>query len=303
MKATVFNDILKKLNRGESPDLLLSDGDTAYIRRFTKPDRLILLGCGHVSMDVYRLARMLDFSVTAVDDRPTFANFERFPEAEVICDDFVSAIKKLQITLRDYVCVLTRGHLWDKECVDTILSGDMPRYLGMISSRRRADGMRELLREQGFDQAAIDQLHAPIGLKIGAMTTAEIAVSICAELIQERSKLRERPRENELAQSNVNMELLRYLAEGEEPRAMVTVLRSSGSTPVKSGSMMAVNRLGKTIGTVGGGCGEAAAINKARRLIGTGRSAVLHIDMSNEVTADNDMVCGGEMTVLIEDII
>ena len=303
MKATVFNDILKKLNRGESPDLLLSDGDTAYIRRFTKPDRLILLGCGHVSMDVYRLARTLDFSVTAVDDRPTFANFERFPEAEVICDDFVSAIKKLQITQRDYVCVLTRGHLWDKECVDAILSGDMPRYLGMISSRRRADGMRELLREQGFDHAAIDQLHAPIGLKIGAMTTAEIAVSICAELIQERSKLRERLRENELAQSNVNMELLRYLAEGEEPRAMVTVLCSCGSTPVKSGSMMAVNQLGKTIGTVGGGCGEAAAINKARRLIGTGRSAVLHIDMSNEVAADNDMVCGGEMTVLIEDII
>ena len=99
------------------------------------------------------------------------------------------------------------------------------------------------------------------------------------------------------------MELLRYLAEGEEPRAMVTVLCSCGSTPVKSGSMMAVNQLGKTIGTVGGGCGEAAAINKARRLIGTGRSAVLHIDMSNEVAADNDMVCGGEMTVLIEDII
>ncbi|HBE14806.1 MAG TPA: xanthine dehydrogenase [Ruminococcaceae bacterium] len=302
MKASVFQELLNKLDRGESPELVLSAEDHTYIRKFAKTDRLILLGCGHVSIDVYRLAKTVGFDIVAVDDRPSFANFERFPDAQVICDDFVSAIEKLCITRRDYVCVLTRGHLWDAQCIRTILSGEMPYYLGLISSKKRAAGLREILTDEGFRREDIDAIHAPIGLKIGAMTTAEIAVSICAELIQERHKQYVKPRENELTQTNVDFDLLRYLASSDEPRALVTVLSSTGSTPVKSGSMMAVNALGHVAGTVGGGCGEAAAINKARRMQGKSDQAVLHIDMSNEVAADNDMVCGGSMTVLIENI-
>ena len=302
MKASVLSDILDSLNRGESPDLILTADGKEYIRKFKIADRLILLGCGHVSVDVYRLAKTLDFEIVAVDDRPSFANYERFPDAQVICDDFVSAINKLHITENDCVCVLTRGHLWDIQCIRAILGGAMPYYLGMISSKKRAEGMRAILTDEGFDLEDINRIHAPIGLKIGAMTTAEIAVSICAELIQERHKKYIKPRENELTLTNVNDELLRYLSESTEPRALVTVLASTGSTPVKSGSMMAVNNLGLVSGTVGGGCGEAAAINKARRIIGSGKSAVLTVDMSNEVAADNDMVCGGSMTVLIEDI-
>ncbi|MEE3492088.1 XdhC/CoxI family protein [Ruminococcus sp.] len=302
MKATVLQELLDQLNRGESPDLILSADGQTYIRKFAEADRLILLGCGHVSIDVYRLAKTIGFDVVAVDDRPMFANFERFPDAQVICDEFISAIEKLRITRRDYVCVLTRGHLWDAQCIRAILSGEMPCYLGLISSKKRAAGLREILIEEGFRKEDIDAIHAPIGLKIGAMTTAEIAVSICAELIQERHKRHVKPRENELTQTNVDFDLLRYLATSDEPRALVTVLSSTGSTPVKSGSMMAVNALGHVTGTVGGGCGEAAAINKARRIIGRDDQAVLHIDMSNEVAADNDMVCGGTMTVLIENI-
>ena len=302
MKATVLQELLDQLNRGESPDLILSADGQTYIRKFAEADRLILLGCGHVSIDVYRLAKTIGFDVVAVDDRPMFANFERFPDAQVICDEFISAIEKLRITRRDYVCVLTRGHLWDAQCIRAILSGEMPYYLGLISSKKRAAGLREILIEEGFRKEDIDAIHAPIGLKIGAMTTAEIAVSICAELIQERHKRYVKPRVNELTQTNVDYDLLRYLATSNEPRALVMVLSSTGSTPVKSGSMMAVNALGQVAGTVGGGCGEAAAINKARRIIGRDDQAVLHIDMSNEVAADNDMVCGGTMTVLIENI-
>lgn len=302
MNAIVLRELLDKLNKGESAALLLTADDKTYIRKFARNDRLILLGCGHVSIDVYRLARTLDFDIVAVDDRPSFANTERFPDAQIICDNFVSAIEKLNITSRDYVCVLTRGHLWDAQCIRAILSGEMPYYLGLISSHRRAEGLKGLLIEEGYRQQDIDSIHAPIGLEIGAMTTAEIAVSICAQLIQERRQQAVKPRENELTQKNVNPDLLRYLAESDEARALVTVLESTGSTPVKSGSMMAVNRLGLVYGTVGGGCGEAAAIKKARRILGSGTSAVLDIDLTNEVAADNDMVCGGSMTVLIEDV-
>ena len=303
MKSSVFTEIIDKLNRGESPEIILSADRKEYIRRFEKSDRLILLGGGHVSLDVYRFAIMLGFTVTVVDDRPTFANEERFPQADVICDSFLSAIEQLHITEQDYVCVLTRGHRWDKECVEAIFSGTMPYYLGMIGSRRRVAGLKEALAEEGFDADRIEQLHAPIGLNIGAVTTAEIALSICAELVQEKRKVQRISKENELMQTNVDWKLLNFLADTDEPCALVTVLSSTGSTPVKSGSMMVVNRLGQTVGTIGGGCSEAAAIAKARRIIGTGRSDVITIDMSNEVAAENGMVCGGEMTVLTEDII
>lgn len=302
MKATVFQEILDQLNRGESAELFLSADDKTYIRRFNRNGRLILLGCGHVSVDVYHLAKTLDFDIIAVDDRPSFANFDRFPQAEIICDDFVSAIEKLRITDQDYVCVLTRGHLWDIQCIRAVLSENAPYYLGVISSKKRAEGLREILLKEGFSSDNINKMHAPIGLKIGAMTTTEIAVSICAELIQERHKKLVKPLDNQLTQTNINLDLLRYLAATDEPRALVTVLSSTGSTPVKSGSMMAVNQLGLVHGTVGGGCGEAAAINKARRILGSGKSAVMTVDMNNEVAADNNMVCGGSMTVLIEDI-
>ena len=303
MDKNVFFDILERLDRGESPELIIKTDSAEYIRRFVQGDRLILLGCGHVSLDVYRMARMLDFDIVAVDDRPSFANYERFPEAQIVCDSFENAIKALDITERDYVCVLTRGHKWDRVCVETILSGTMPYYLGMISSRRRAEGLKEILLEQGFDKEKIDALHAPIGLNIGAATTAEIALSICAEMIGEKHRERYVPRDNELMQTDVNLDTLRYLAESSEPRAVLVVLGSTGSTPVKSGSMMAVNAVGIGRGTIGGGCSEAAAMTKARRIIGSGKSTVLTFDMSNEVAADNGMVCGGEMTVYIEDVL
>lgn len=302
MNRRLFKDLLDKLDRGESPVLTLTADGEEYVRRFIRGDRLILLGGGHVSLDVYRMALMLDFNVTVVDDRPEFCNSERFPQAKVVCDSFEDAIRSLKITDRDYVCVLTRGHRWDRVCVETILSGTMPYYLGMISSRRRAKGMKEGLLENGFSIESVDRIHAPIGLDIGAMTTAEIALSICSEMIKEKRKVRYTPLDNELVQTNVNEDMLRFLAESDEPRALLTVLDSTGSTPVKSGSMMAVNALGKGYGTVGGGCGEAEAIAKARRIVGTGESVVLDLDMTDEVAAEDGMVCGGKMKILIEDI-
>ena len=302
MERSIFKNLLKTIERGESVALTLSADGTTYTRRFIPGDRLILLGGGHVSLDVYRMALMLDFDVVVVDDRPEFCNSQRFPEAQVLCDSFENAIRKLHISARDYVCVLTRGHRWDRQCITAILSGEMPYYLGMISSRRRADGLRELLVEEGYDSAKISRIHAPIGLNIGAMTTMEIALSICAEMIAEKRKSKTSPIENELIQNNVNIKMLRYLAESDEPRALITVLSSTGSTPVKSGSMMAVNRLGKGYGTVGGGCGEAAAIAKARQIIGTGSSTVYEVEMTDFVAAEDGMVCGGVMSFLIEDI-
>lgn len=304
MKATVFQAILEQINRGESAKLRIAHENSAVIRRFLTNDRLIILGGGHVGLALCQMAKMLDFSITVVDDRPSFANNERFPEADqVICDSFEGAISAVGIKPTDYVCVLTRGHRWDKNCVEAVLSGTMPYYFGMIGSRRRVVGLKENLLELGYDSERIEQLHAPIGLDIGAQTPAEIALSICAEMIQEKRKTQELFEKNTLFAKNADIKMLEFLALGNVPRAMMIVLSSDGSTPVESGAMMAVDKLGNGYGTVGGGISEAEAIKKAQDIIGTGKRTVVEFDMSNEVAEENGMVCGGCMTVLIEDII
>ena len=82
---------------------------------------------------------------------------------------------------------------------------------------------------------------------------------------------------------------------------MVTVLESKGSSPRGAGAKMIVYRDGRILGSIGGGCSEAAVLGQARRLIGSGRYQVIHVDLSGEAAEDEGMVCGGVMDVLVED--
>ena len=298
-----FAALLAALDRGEAPTLVRRAEADTYTRRFLPPDRLILLGGGHIAQPLCAMAAMLDFSVVVVDDRPSFANAERFPQAaEVICDAFPAAIRTLAIRQTDYVCCITRGHRWDADCLRQILSGPMPWYLGMIGSSRRVSGLLGLLAEEGVDAARLSEIRAPIGLPIGALTPAEIAVSICAQLVARRREPRADSRGILLHQTNTDLEMLRQLAQGDGPRALLLVLSTTGSTPVKSGAMMAVDGAGHSWGTIGGGCSEAAVMTRARRLLGTGESRVVTVDMSNDVAESEGMVCGGTMRVLLEDV-
>ena len=296
-----FQAILEAVEGGREATLTRTVGEATYVRRFLPPERLILLGGGHVSLALYEAARRVDFAVTVVDDRPAFASYARFPEArEVICDSFENALPRLHIGAGDFVCVLTRGHRDDVTCVRYLLQGNEPRYLGMIGSRRRVKGLFDMLMEEGYDAERIGRVHAPIGLSIGAVTPAEIAVSICAELIAARHA--QPAVEGLLPQQNTDLDALRFLMDDSRPAALLLVLSTKGSTPVKGGALMGTDRLGNNAGTIGGGCGENEAILAARRLMGTGRSQVVTVDMTNDVAAMEGMVCGGTMDVLIEDL-
>ena len=296
-----FQDILNAVTEGREATLTRTVGETVYTRRFLPPERLVLLGGGHVSLALYEAALQVGFGVSVVDDRPAFASYTRFPEArEVICDSFENALPRLNIGAGDFVCVLTRGHRDDVTCMKYLLRGNEPRYLGMIGSHRRVKGLFELLAEEGYDKERIGRIHAPIGLSIGAVTPAEIAVSILAELIAARHALP--AGEGVLPQQNTDMDALRFLRDDSHPAALLLVLSTKGSTPVKGGALMGTDKLGNNAGTIGGGCGENQAILAARRLIGTGRSQVVTVDMTNDVAAMEGMVCGGTMDVLIEDL-
>ena len=265
-------------------------------------ERLIVLGGGHIALHVSRFGTECGFFVSVIDDRPDFANRERFPEAaEVICDSFENAIRSLRITPFDYVVVITRGHRHDADCLRALLVGDEPAYLGMIGSRRRTKGLLEMLAEEGFDAGRLKKICTPIGLDIGAVTPGEIAVSILSEVISYKRLPEHGDPGRTCCDSDIELSTLQYLAENRDPKAIVTVIETKGSTPRGTGAKMAVSPLGKVTGSIGGGCSEAAVIRDAVRIIGTGRYKLMDIDLTGEVAESDGMVCGGTMLVLIED--
>jgi xanthine dehydrogenase accessory factor len=291
---------------GAPAELIVTARDEAgkektYTRVFLPAQRLIILGGGHVSHPLCRYAADLDFDVVVADDRPSFANAVRFPDAgRVVCDSFVNAIRELRITQYDFVCVITRGHRYDAECLRQIFSGAMPRYLGLIGSRRRTIELFRMLEQEGFDRERIEKVHTPIGLPIGAETPKEIAISILAELIQQRNGKRAEQGEERLALTSREAELLHYLLSGKEPCALAVVVEKSGSAPVPTGAVMAVNSLGGTVGTVGGGCGEYEIKKCALETLRTGEARLVRLDLTNDIAEEEGMVCGGRMKAWIE---
>ena len=299
-----LKEVYRAVAEGKEAALTFTADGEEYLRSFHPPERLILLGCGNIGQELCRYAADLGFTVTAVDERPAFANRTLMPDAaEILCSDFPDAIRRLQITERDYVCVITRGHRFDADCLREILPGAYPRYLGMIGSKRRVALLMKQLESEGFGPDALKRIHAPIGISINALTVKEIAISIVAELIQcRRAGLDRRSKETRLTAEDIDLRLLEFLTCDDVPKALLLVYETSGSTPVKSGAMMAVDKVGRTVGTIGGGCGEGAVLKDAYRIIGSGTQCTVTVDMSNDIAEEEGMVCGGEMKVLIADV-
>lgn len=292
----------EKMFAAGRPVVKTEDGHIVVAEPFYPEDRLIILGGGHVALPVVEFGAKAGFSVTVVDDRLSFANPGRFPWADhVICDSFMHAIKSLNIRRQDYVCILTRGHRWDADCLRAILSGEEPGYLGMIGSRRRVSIVKESLVEEGYSAEALGRLHSPIGLDIGGITPPEIAISILAEIIAAKRKGHaSRSLRN---QSDLDYSVVERLAsEKDVPKAMMTVISAKGSVPRGAGAKMLVYADGSLLGSIGGGCSEAAVLTIARQMIGTGACRLEHVDLTGEAAEDEGMVCGGIMDVLIQDV-
>lgn len=150
------------------------------------PERMIIAGGGHVSLATAQIATLTDFAVHVLDDRPEFANAERFPSATVhVTPEYTDCFDSLRITPQDYLVIVTRGHLFDGIVAAQALRTPAG-YIGMIGSKRKREQVYARLRNEGFNDADIARIHSPIGLSIGAETPAEIAVSILAECIAHR---------------------------------------------------------------------------------------------------------------------
>jgi xanthine dehydrogenase accessory factor len=148
--------------------------------------RLVVFGGGHVGARVADAAAFAGWRVTVVDDRPDFADPKRHPAAEATLScDYHDLPPTLAIDADTYVVVATRGHQHDAVVVEQLARTDT-RYLGMLGSRRKVVLTWKLLEERGISRARLDQIHAPVGLSIGADTPEEIAISVVAELIATR---------------------------------------------------------------------------------------------------------------------
>lgn len=145
-----------------------------------------IFGAGHISLFLSKIASMVDFSVTIIDDRSEFANVERFPEADqVMVEPFDKVFDRLQFQGKEYVVIVTRGHAWDATVLEETMKRPT-RYVGMIGSRRKTRIIMEHLRQKGIDPERLAAVHSPIGLDINAETPEEIAVAIVAEMIKVR---------------------------------------------------------------------------------------------------------------------
>ncbi len=149
---------------------------------------LYIFGGGHVSLDLARMASLVDFRVAVMDDRVEFANRERFPfAAQILHRPFDRATEGIILDDSAYVVIVTRGHMHDLDVLRQVVNSDA-RYVGMIGSKRKRELIYEQLRREGVDERRLESVYSPVGLSINAETPAEIAVSIVAELIQVRNE-------------------------------------------------------------------------------------------------------------------
>jgi xanthine dehydrogenase accessory factor len=182
------------LNQNPKYDTGLVCGGTLdiFIEPVLPPASLHIFGAGHVALSLYNTAKNAGFDVNVVDDRESYANRERFPDAkEVIAEDFDQAMARITPSETSYIVIVTRGHHDDMRVLRWAVQ-TQARYIGMIGSKRKIITIfRELVKE-GIPEQQFERVHAPIGLDIGAITPEEIAVAITAELIAVRRRV-ERP--------------------------------------------------------------------------------------------------------------
>ena len=151
-----------------------------------RPATLLVIGGGHIGKALATVGNLCGFSVEVIDDRPEYANAERFPEADrITCGRFDEVLDGYAIDPNTYVVCVTRGHKHDETSL-RLVAASAAAYVGMIGSKRRVGAVLQHLIDDGLDPDAISRVHTPIGLDIGAETPEEIAVAIMAEIIQAR---------------------------------------------------------------------------------------------------------------------
>ena len=273
------------------------EGQKFFIEHLKRQAHLVICGGGHVSQQVIELAGKVGFHVTVLEDRPYFADRAREAGADlVLCDAFEKSLQGIAGTPDTYFLVVTRGHRFDRACLEQILKKPYA-YVGMMASRGRSALLKKQMAGDGFDRKALDEMYTPVGLSIHAETPEEIAVSIVAELIQIKNQTKKTAGYDSLL-----MEYLTGVKEPGQPKVLATIIARRGSAPRSIGTKMLVLGDGRIIGTIGGGCMESEVQHQCLRLLReeSEKSRIVCADMTVSQAEDEGMVCGGTIDVFLE---
>lgn len=292
-----LSDILPSIPENKKSQIITFNGERLYVEFIRQFYNVVVCGAGHISMPLIKMCKMLDLHVTVIDDRLTFANNAiREGADKVLCKPFDEALSEIEGDNGTFFIIVTRGHRYDQECLKSIIQKDNA-YIGMIGSKVRVKKVLDYLEEEGIQREKLDRVYTPIGLKIGAETPAEIAVSIMAEIIEVKNK--------GIGSSTYSDELINgIMSENYKdiPKAIITLVSRKGSAPREVGTKMIVLKDGTLIGTIGGGCVESNIRQTAFSCIDNQEIKLVRVDMTGIEAEDDGMVCGGIVELFVEPI-
>ena len=178
--------LVMPLNQDQFPYLI--DGTAAlpvnaFVETLQPPPTLLIIGAGHVGEQLAKVADLIGFQVIIHDDRPEWANAQRYPQAtQIYTQPIAQVIHQFANHSQLYAALVTRGYKYDLDALTALLQQEISyAYIGMIGSQKRVRQVYQAI--DPIFQPKLKSIHAPIGLDIGALTPEEIAVSIAAELI------------------------------------------------------------------------------------------------------------------------
>lgn len=247
---------------------------------------IVIFGAGHISKALYDIATMQGIKIIVVDEREEICTEKRFPKAKRFTSKSYDELLKLQFTEnRPYYVIMTHGHSHDNACLRYALDHNYS-YIGMIGSKGKVKATFDDLMKDGYKKEKLDQVHSPIGIKIGAITPEEIAISIMAEII---SVYRE--------DKNLICLSPEYLKNVKDNKGVIVrIIGKKGSAPREIGAEMLVTP-SEVFGTIGGGAVELSAIEDARTMLAN-KSPARCIEYNLSAKGDLKMICGGDIKVL-----
>ena len=182
-------DVLEPAFRSGKSGMVEHGGQRYFLTVQVPPVRLVMIGAVHISQALAPIARLAGLDVAIVDPRTAFATPERFPETNVIAQWPDEALAKTPLDRYTAIALVTHDPKIDDPALTLALRADIE-TLGALGSKKTHAKRLERMRAAGFDEAALARIHAPIGLDIGAVSPAEIAVSVMGEII---AALRKKP--------------------------------------------------------------------------------------------------------------
>ena len=184
-------EVLEERLRSGKSGIAEADGRRLFLAVQVPPVRVVAIGAVHISQALAPMARGLDLDVTIVDPRTAFATPERFPDVPVLAEWPEEALPRLGLDRYTALLALTHDPKIDDPALAAALSAECF-YVGALGSKKTHARRVERLTAAGFSAEEIGRIHAPIGLDIGAVSPAEIAVSILAEMVATLRKDRRR---------------------------------------------------------------------------------------------------------------